>query len=193
MNMAYSSTVSSAIFTGNSDTTYLFALTTTLNSGSIYSATATVQATTYPAALSNVIPMILTSTSVTIEFSPSSGANSYSYILFAQRFAFSPFLPEPSPFSLSFPFWQFLFVDLQHWTAVDPGLSFHNSTRTEWFGDHLQHECKHCLHCENLCGAWNCGIPFAIHNLSFSWVSPPWDFQFFHLISIFFDCLIDSL
>ena len=128
MNSPYSSTVSSAIFTGNSDTTYLFALTTTLNSGSVYSATTTVQATTYPAALSNVIPIILTSTSVTVEFSPSPGADSYSFIFFAQRFAFSPsFLVEPLAFNLMF----FLFVGLQHWTAVDPGLSFHNSTRTE--------------------------------------------------------------
>ena len=103
MTSSYPSTVSSAIFTGNSDTTYLFALTTTLNSGSVYSATTTVQATTYPAALSNVIPIILTSTSVTIEFSPSSGAGSYSYLLFAQRFAFfPPSLPEPFPFNFVF-------------------------------------------------------------------------------------------
>ena len=72
------------MFDGISATTYLLTLTTFMLSGT-YSASMSVLETTYPAAVTSVTLLDITSTSFLFSFEASFGADIYSYTLFDQE------------------------------------------------------------------------------------------------------------
>ena len=72
------------MFDGLSATTYLLTLTTFTLSNT-YSVSKSVVDTTYPAAVTSVTLVAISSSSFTFEFEASTGAATYSYILFNQE------------------------------------------------------------------------------------------------------------
>ena len=85
VNLTFGVGVRSYVFDGLSATAYTFKLTT-FTLSNLYSVSKITVDTTYPAALSSVALSSITSSSFTFEFAASTGADTYSYILFNQEY-----------------------------------------------------------------------------------------------------------